>query len=68
MSDYCKEGDFRWKSDDSNVEYNNWAETEPNDWHNNEDCVHLNPNSTWNDLRCLREEYNGYIMTAICQL
>ena len=69
LSDYCNEGHFTWKSDGNAIEYSNWKQSEPNDYQDNEDCVHLNHNSQWNDLRCLTEQIaNGNIMTAICQL
>ena len=69
LSDYCNEGEFTWKSDGSSLEYTNWRENEPNDYQGNEDCVQLDHNSQWNDLRCLTEKIaNGNIMTAMCQL
>jgi len=69
LSDYCNEGTFTWKSDGSSLEYSNWKENEPNDYLDNEDCVQLNHDSQWNDLRCLTDSTAiGNIMTALCQL
>ena len=68
LSDYCHEGEFLWKSDESSLEYTNWRHNEPNDYQDNEDCVQLDSSTKWNDLRCLSEIIaNGNVMTAICQ-
>ena len=68
LSDYCDEGQFHWKSDGSEVAYNNWDSNEPNNYQDNEHCVHINGRNKWNDIRCLTEENAcGNIMTAICQ-
>ena len=69
LSDYCNEGMFTWKSDGSKLGYTNWKQQEPNNYLDNEDCVQLNHDSQWNDLRCLTNTIaNGNIMTALCQL
>ena len=70
LSDYCnEEGVFTWKSDGTSLEYTNWKENEPNNYLDNEDCVQLDRNSEWNDLRCLTEATAiGNVMTALCQL
>ena len=51
------------------VNYHNWYENEPNNYQNNEDCVHITETSNkWNDRRCLtKETSSGIIMTALCQ-
>jgi len=70
LSDYCgDEGVFTWKSDGSILTYTNWKENEPNNYLDNEDCVQLNHDSQWNDLRCLTDATAyGNVMTALCQL
>ena len=70
LSDYCnEEGVFTWKSDGSSLDYTNWKENEPNNYLDNEDCVQLNHDSQWNDLRCLTDATAyGNVMTALCQL
>ena len=69
LTDYCNEGQFKWVSDGSNVTYHNWNENEPNNYEENEDCVHISETTNqWNDRRCLTKlTSSGNIMTALCQ-
>ena len=71
LTDYHIEGVFSWRSDGMNQldEFGNWRQDEPNDFDRNEDCVHLDHNGQWNDLRCLTDEIDsGNIMSAMCQI
>ena len=43
--------DFRW-SDGRNWGYTNWNNGEPNDYENDEDCVHQYAGGSWNDVAC----------------
>ena len=68
LSDYCTEGEFRWKSDGAETTYENWRVNEPNNYLGNEHCVLIDGENKWNDIRCLLEETeHGNILTAICQ-
>ncbi|MEE2836750.1 MAG: C-type lectin domain-containing protein, partial [Myxococcota bacterium] len=51
-------GGWRWESRASNFSY--WADNQPDDWRNNEDCgeIWARPNGRWNDVRC--DERNRY--------
>jgi len=44
---------FKWANGDS-VEYTNWAPGQPDNYHENEDCIHIGWNSPemWNDVPC----------------
>lgn len=59
--DYTKEGDWRWVSDLSKVQYSGWQSGEPNNWLGNEDCAlfYLPHSLNWNDGRCNFK--SGYI-------
>ncbi|CAG2211085.1 Perlucin-like protein [Mytilus edulis] len=52
--DQLKEGEWRWVSDQSKVQYSGWSNGEPNNTGGNEDCVlfYLPCSSNWNDGRC----------------
>ena len=53
LSDRATEGDWRW-TDGSTVTYSRWADGEPNDCGNGEDCATNNFRSArqWNDASC----------------
>ena len=53
LSDTAVENTWRWL-DGSVLEYEPWAESEPNDWGGGEDCVHSNwrGDGEWNDIVC----------------
>ena len=54
-NDLDVEGQWKWVSDNSIIEYNAWAPGEPND-QENEDCGHLrDENSEWNDIPCTKK-------------
>lgn len=59
--DQLKEGEWRWVSDQSKVQYSGWSNGEPNNYGGNEDCVlfYLPCNFNWNDGRC--HFLSGYI-------
>lgn len=43
---------YRW-TDGSAVDYVNWGDNEPNNFHGSEDCVELVVgNGKWNDVNC----------------
>ncbi|XP_071133188.1 perlucin-like protein [Mytilus edulis] len=52
--DQLKEGEWRWVSDQSKVQYSGWSTGEPNNYGGNEDCVlfYLPCSFNWNDGRC----------------
>ena len=64
LTDNDREGTFTWLSDDSEVQYSDWAHGEPND-QNDEDCTHLRKAKEfqWNDFSCNARNGN----TALCQ-
>jgi hypothetical protein len=53
-NDISIEGDYRWQSSDSKMEFTNWHGSQPSVWHEykQEDCVELMRNGEWNDLNC----------------
>lgn len=54
LSDEIKEGTFVW-GDGSKLDYTNWLDGEPNDFHfieQGEDCVLIRKGEGWNDMRC----------------
>lgn len=58
LFDLALEKQNNWKWDDlSTVQYTNWAPGEPNNA-NGEDCVHIYPDGTWNDIDCLNSAVN----------
>ncbi|XP_029441539.1 hepatic lectin-like isoform X2 [Rhinatrema bivittatum] len=62
LHDVNKEGDWEWiDGTDYNTSYKFWQENEPNDYHCNEDCVHVWLKGEWNDVHCTDECY------AICE-
>ena len=71
LSDYYQEGDFRWKSNHSIPEFTNWDINQPDNFHGNEDCVYINGQGKWNDLRCLTDSIQDrkktYFISALCQ-
>ena len=60
MHDTDVEGRFEY-TDDTAVDFFNWANGQPDNWQSNEDCIHLRSDGTMNDLTCLHE------MTFICK-
>ena len=42
---------FAW-SDGTTLRYTNWKRGEPNNWDENEDCIHLYADGKWNDIPC----------------
>lgn len=61
LNDLETEGTFKWASGEP-VTYTRWASGEPNNL-NNEDCVQLYPDGTWNDKTCTSPWYR-YICEA----
>ncbi|XP_058863056.1 CD209 antigen-like protein E [Acipenser ruthenus] len=58
LSDRVKEGDFRWVDNTSfKTTEQFWAEQQPDDWHSNEDCIHLRNDGLWNDASCDIQSY-----------
>ena len=51
LSDIDNEGTFVW-ADGRNSMYRHWADGEPNDFRDDEDCVHTFGQPKWNDLVC----------------
>ncbi|XP_059842824.1 C-type lectin-like [Hypanus sabinus] len=61
LNDIWKEGKFTW-SDGTSYTYRNWAKSEPNDQHSNEDCVQIHffsGTKEWNDSDCDRR--HGFV-------
>ena len=60
INDRIEEGTFAW-TDGSPVNFEHWANNEPNDWGSGEDCGHLydGGDHRWNDLPCGHEA--GYL-------
>ena len=59
-------GDFIWDNSKEDVEFSNWDEGQPDDWHDDEDCVHMQDDGTWVDLDCFIDDYYGDLR-AVCQ-
>ncbi|XP_036410787.1 ladderlectin-like [Megalops cyprinoides] len=51
--DAVKERQWQW-SDGTEFSYTRWNAEQPDNWHYNEHCVHMNIQSTkgWNDVEC----------------
>jgi hypothetical protein len=62
-NDISVEGDYRWQSSDSKMNFTNWARKEPSVIHKGreEDCVELMKNGQWNDRDCY------YLNPFICE-
>ena len=56
IHDKNKEGIFVYASDNSPIEFGNWADGEPNDHRSKEDCVLVNKNGEWNDIPCKHQK------------
>ena len=55
LNDLGTEAAYQW-SDGSNYDYLNWDSGEPNDYHRQENCIHLiRTNGKWNDQHCQRK-------------
>ncbi|XP_075900193.1 C-type lectin mannose-binding isoform-like [Nelusetta ayraudi] len=65
LHDVIKEGAGMW-TDGSTYKFHHWCPGEPNDQHQNEDCVHTNCDNSkplkWNDSQCS----NAY--ASVCKL
>jgi hypothetical protein len=48
------EGDYRWQSSDSKMNFTNWARKQPSVSYKDkeEDCVELMRTAEWNDRHC----------------
>ncbi|XP_044179085.1 uncharacterized protein LOC114946811 isoform X1 [Acropora millepora] len=60
LTDSSVEGRYRWESDNSPVNYTNWARGEPNDYGGVEDCISVyggGSTGLWNDDYCDSEHY-----------
>merc|ERR1712025_1047349 len=58
--DWLDEGEFSWLdgtiiTDNLDV-YTNWREEQPNNFLQNQHCVWMRPDGTWDDINCKREE------------
>jgi hypothetical protein len=52
LSDAAKEGTYAW-SDGSSLNFQPWADGQPNDGSGNDDCIQLvSPTWKWNDRNC----------------
>ena len=54
---------FEW-SDQTQIEFTNWATGEPNNVDNNEGCGEIYSNGYWNDSPCGKEK-NGFVCKAV---
>ena len=55
IKDIDTENTFVLASNDQPLKYEYWDPNEPNNWGDDEDCVHLNQrlsNGKWNDMKC----------------
>jgi len=52
-NDISTEGNYVW-SDGCSMSYKKWAPNQPDNWNNNEDCLHLvkQQGGKWNDILC----------------
>ncbi|XP_070537351.1 macrophage mannose receptor 1-like [Ptychodera flava] len=54
LREYGFDENYEW-SDGTPLDYENWQQNEPNDYHGEEQCVHIlgsSDNATWNDNHC----------------
>ncbi|XP_013098458.1 lectin subunit alpha [Stomoxys calcitrans] len=53
-SDMADNGKYVWHSTGNEFVYTNWAEYEPNNFEDDEHCVHIGlyNDGTWNDVKC----------------
>ncbi|XP_072922853.1 alpha-N-acetylgalactosamine-specific lectin-like [Hemitrygon akajei] len=61
LNDIWKEGNFTW-SDGTSYTYRNWANYEPSNHQENEDCVQIHffsGTEKWNDYNC--DETHGFV-------
>ncbi|XP_077987011.1 polycystin family receptor for egg jelly-like [Glandiceps talaboti] len=58
LTDNTLEGTFIWE-DNSNIDYSNWIDFQPDDFGNNEDCViiDVSENGKWEDVECDLDSY-----------
>ena len=54
---------FEW-SDQTQIEFTNWATGEPNNVDSNEGCGEIYSNGYWNDSPCSKEK-NGFVCKAV---
>ena len=60
LSDIDNEGEWKWTDGTGLIRYNKWKSGQPNDWHDDQDCVAIleghywtsHYNAEWNDLKC----------------
>ncbi len=67
-NDRDSEGDFRW-TDGSQVVDAHWADGQPNNADEGENCAVLHASGgDWNDVSCDETEFGGLGMTLVCEL
>merc|ERR1711872_521668 len=64
LEDFTREGYFIWDSNKEDVEFSNWDVDQPDNYYDDEDCVNMSSNGTWNDRGCF---YDGWLSHAVCQ-
>ena len=59
-------GGWTWANGSSS--YTNWSNNQPDDYYQNEDCVHIYGNSgMWNDLNCELDNWYGSAIYYVCE-
>merc|ERR1711973_21652 len=66
LEDFSREGNFIWDNSKEDVEFSNWDEGQPDAYYDDEDCVNMSSNGTWNDVGCFFDDWNG-ALHAVCQ-
>ena len=51
MSDSATEGTFTY-TDGTDVDMTYWGSGQPDNWYDNEHCVHIRDDTNMNDIRC----------------
>ena len=59
-------GGFEWLNG-GNSGFTRWDSGQPDDWQDNEDCVHIYPDGYWNDLNCSSNNWYGTTIYFICE-
>ena len=55
MTDLLDEGVFAWV-DRADLGYTNWKNNQPNNGQNNQHCVWIRPDGSWDDVTCKKTE------------
>ena len=61
LSDIDSEGNYVW-TDGTPTDFTDWADHQPDNYHNVENCIHIRDDTKWNDIHCDK------LMNFICKL